>query len=149
MSSSAILKSSEKTIPEIMSIVYNEIKPSLVRRVFYSNKQRGLDVISKYDICVSMTVHRMLFPIKRRWNVISQHKIFCSQGNSHNDCPKQSDFQPPISIQLGLSSYNNFQPNNDCKKWQIPAPRMTMTWCYLRLSIGKYVCSFRGVGSFL
>ena len=92
--------------------------------VFYSNKQRGLDVISIHDIAVSMTVHRILFPIKRRWNVIAQHKVFCSQGNSQNDCPKQGDFHPSISWQLGLSNYNNFQPNNDGPKWQIPATRV-------------------------
>ena len=30
-----ILKSSENTIPKIISIVYNKIKPSLVRHVFF------------------------------------------------------------------------------------------------------------------
>ena len=111
-------------------------------RYFYSNKKRGLDVIFIHDICVSMTIHMMLFPIKRKWNVISRYKIFCSQGNSQNDCSKQGDFQPSISRQLGLSNYNNFEPNNDCPKWQIPTPIVTMPWCYLRLSIGKYVCNF-------
>ena len=114
-----------------------------------TTKSRGLDVISIHDMHVSMIVHRMLFPIKRRWNVISQHKVFFSQGNSHNECPKQGDFHPSISRQLGLSNYNNFQPNNDCPKWQIPALAVTMPWCYLRLSIGKYLCNFRGAGIFL